>query len=89
MTTATPSGSFDVGPMPSVPSAGLEAKVEVTSTALEHVPDNLMEADDAQVEDVMKMLGKLETTTTSTMSSTTSPESGSPHSTVTVKVFSS
>jgi len=41
--------------------AGLEAeKVEVTSTALEHVPDSLMELDDAQIEDVMKMLGKLE-----------------------------
>ena len=41
--------------------AGLEeAKVEVTSTALEHVPDSLMELDEAQVEDVMKLLGKLE-----------------------------
>ena len=41
--------------------AGLEeAKVEVTSTALEHVPDSLMELEDTQVEDVMKMLGKLE-----------------------------
>jgi len=41
--------------------AGLEdAKVEVTSTALEHVPDNLMELEDAKAEEVMKMLGALE-----------------------------
>ena len=41
--------------------AGLEeAKVEVTSTALEHVPDSLMDLSEEQVEDVMKMLGRLE-----------------------------
>ena len=41
--------------------AGLEdAKVEVTSTALEHVPENFMELEDAQADEVMAMIAKLE-----------------------------
>jgi YebC/PmpR family DNA-binding regulatory protein len=41
--------------------AGLEeSKVEVTSTALEHVPDNFLELGDAEADEVMKMLGALE-----------------------------
>jgi len=41
--------------------AGLEAqKVEVTSTALEHVPDTFMELGDDEAEEVMKMIGRLE-----------------------------
>ncbi len=40
---------------------GLEqANIEVTSTALEHVPDTLMELGEAEVEDVMKMVAVLE-----------------------------
>ena len=40
---------------------GLEqAKIEVTSTALEHVPDTLMELGEAEVADVMKMVAVLE-----------------------------
>jgi len=41
--------------------AGLEAQdVEVTSTALEHVPDTFMELGDEEAEEVMKMIGRLE-----------------------------
>ncbi|MEC8192804.1 MAG: YebC/PmpR family DNA-binding transcriptional regulator [Myxococcota bacterium] len=41
--------------------AGLEeSNVEVTSTALEHVPDTLIELGDSEVEDVMKMVAVLE-----------------------------
>ena len=40
---------------------GLEgANIEVTSTALEHVPDNLIELDDEQADEVMKMIAALE-----------------------------
>ena len=37
-----------------------ESNVEVTSTALEHVPDTLMDLGDSEVEDVMKMVAVLE-----------------------------
>jgi YebC/PmpR family DNA-binding regulatory protein len=41
--------------------AGLEgAKIEVTSTALEHVPENFMELGDAEADEVMVMVAKLE-----------------------------
>jgi YebC/PmpR family DNA-binding regulatory protein len=41
--------------------AGIEgSKIEVTSTALEHVPDNFMELGDVEADEVMKMLGALE-----------------------------
>jgi YebC/PmpR family DNA-binding regulatory protein len=41
--------------------AGLEeSKTEVTSTALEHVPDNFMELGDDEANDVMSMIAKLE-----------------------------
>jgi YebC/PmpR family DNA-binding regulatory protein len=41
--------------------AGLEdAKIEVTSTALEHVPENFMELGDAEADEVMVMIAKLE-----------------------------
>ena len=41
--------------------AGLEGEgVEVTSTALEHVPENFMELGDEEADEVMKMIGALE-----------------------------
>jgi len=41
--------------------AGLEEQnIEVTSTALEHVPDTFMELGDEEAEEVMKMIGRLE-----------------------------
>ena len=41
--------------------AGLEEQnIEVTSTALEHVPDSFMELGDEEAEEVMKMIGRLE-----------------------------